>query len=476
MLPRAVVRLGLVLVACCSVVSQGRAESPAFRAGAAVVDITPQEFPVSMLGSLGDRKAASAHDRLNARALVLDDGAARVAIVLCDSCAIPRALLDQAKQLAARQTRIPPDRMLMAATHTHTAPAVLVLSSIPVDPRYTKLLVERIADAVAQAEARLAPARIGWGVVPVPEEVFNRRWFMKEGAVPPNPFGKVDKARMNPPPGSPELVRPAGPTDPDVSVLSVETAAGKPLALLANYSLHYVGDVPGGVLSADYFGEFAREIQRRLAPGSQAAEFVGMLSNGTSGDVNNISFLKPRKPGPAFSRIHAVAARVAEAAEQAYRRIEHQEKVTLAMAEREIALGVRKPNPEQLARARAILAEPSDQGLPGLARYYADSAVRLSQYPDTVKIKLQALRIGGLGVVAIPCEVFAEIGLEIKRQSPLRPTFAIELANGCDGYLPTPEQHALGGYETWAATSSFLEVEASRKITSTLLEMLAGVK
>ena len=454
----------------------GHAEQPsAIRAGAALVDVTPQEFPISMLGSLGDRKAASAHDPLNVRALVLDDGRTRLAIALCDNCAIPRDLLDEAKRLAAGRTQIPTEHMLVAATHTHSAPAVLPLSSIPVDPKYTRQLAEGIAEAVAQAAARMEPAKIGWGAVPVPEELFNRRWFMKDGAIPPNPFGHVDKVRMNPPPGSPDLVRPAGPTDPDVSVLSVQSAAGKPLALLANYSLHYVGDVPPGVLSADYFGQFARQIQQRLAPGSELGQFVGLLSNGTSGDVNNINFLQPRKGGEPFSRIGAVANRVADAAEQAYRQIEHQERMTLAMAEREITLGVRKPNAEELARAQAILAQADDRGLPGLARYYADSSVRLSRYPDTVKIKLQALRIGRLGIVAIPCEVFAEIGLDIKRRSPLQPTFTIELANGCDGSLPTPEQHALGGYETWRATSSYLEVEASRKITTAVLEMLTEV-
>ncbi len=77
--------------------------------------------------------------------------------------------------------------------------------------------------------------------------------------------------------------------------------------------------------------------------------------------------------------------------------------------------------------------------------------------------------------MAIPCEVFAEIGLELKRRSPLRPTFTIDLANGYNGYLPSSEQHALGGYETWRATSSYLEVQASRKMTEALLEMLAEV-
>jgi hypothetical protein len=93
-----------------------------------------------------------------------------------------------------------------------------------------------------------------------------------------------------------------------------------------------------------------------------------------------------------------------------------------------------------------------------------------------VKIKLQALRIGELAILAIPCETFAEIGLELKKRSPFRPTFTISLANGYNGYLPTPEQHRLGGYETWRARSSYLEVDASTKIVSALLEMLTKLK
>ena len=100
----------------------------------------------------------------------------------------------------------------------------------------------------------------------------------------------------------------------------------------------------------------------------------------------------------------------------------------------------------------------------------------LAKYPDTVKATIQAIRVGELGIVAIPCEVFTEIGLEIKAKSPLKPTFTIELANGYNGYLPTPAQHALGGYETWRARSSYLDVNASEAITKTVLELLGEVK
>ena len=89
---------------------------------------------------------------------------------------------------------------------------------------------------------------------------------------------------------------------------------------------------------------------------------------------------------------------------------------------------------------------------------------------------LQALRIGDLGIAAIPCEVFVEIGLEIKKKSPFATTFTTSLANGYNGYLPTPEHHRLGGYETWRARSSYLEIDASTRIVEQLLELLRQVR
>jgi sugar phosphate isomerase/epimerase len=95
--------------------------------------------------------------------------------------------------------------------------------------------------------------------------------------------------------------------------------------------------------------------------------------------------------------------------------------------------------------------------------------------PDTVQAVIQAFRIGDLGIASIPFEVFTEIGLEIKARSPFKDTFTIELANGSNGYLPTPKHHDLGGYETWLGTNR-VEREASVKITARALEMLERVK
>jgi hypothetical protein len=203
---------------------------------------------------------------------------------------------------------------------------------------------------------------------------------------------------------------------------------------------------------------------------------VGIMSNGTSGDVNNINFGAPAiKYGPG-ERIKVVADQVAKKVAEVYPKIEHRSDVTLAAATKDLQLGVRKPTERDLERARKILSEfEGKKELTGMPAVYARESVLLAKYPDTVPVTLQALRVGDIGIAAIPCEVFTEIGLEIKKASPLKNSFTIELANGYNGYLPTPAQHALGGYETWRARSSYLEVEASEKILAIVKELLDTV-
>ena len=452
------------------------AAKPVFRAGAATSNITPW-LGDGIVGGWSAPPAKHVHDELHARCLVLDDGATRIALVVADSVGIPREVFDEAKRQIHEHTGLPVDRLLMSASHTHSATSSRPRNGLAPDrplADYPQFLARRIADGVRRAINNLEPARVGWGVAEVPGQVFNRRWLMKPGTPAPNPFGGQDQARMNPGQQNPGLWKPAGPVDPQVCFLSVRAVEGRPIALVANYSLHYVGDVPGGMVSADYFGEFCRQVEARLAGGEKPPP-LAILTNGSSGDVNNVDFRNPRKPGEVFSRIRHVAGRVAEAALKVHGQTQFRDGLPLAMAERDIELAVRKPGAAELERAKQILARPDDKGLPRLARYYSQQAVRLSQYPNTLKVKLQAVRIGDVAIAAIPCEVFAEIGLEIKKRSPVRPTFVIELANGYHGYLPTPEQHAVGGYETWAATSSYLEVNASRKITATVLELLGQV-
>src|SRR6266478_5889771 len=124
MFPRAIACVAISILALFVTATNAQDKSKLFRAGAFAGDITPTKFPVSVNGGMQDRQAKSAHDRMHARALVLDDGTTKIALVVCDSCMIPRQITDAAKALAQKATGIPPKRILISATHTHTAPTL----------------------------------------------------------------------------------------------------------------------------------------------------------------------------------------------------------------------------------------------------------------------------------------------------------------------------------------------------------------
>ncbi len=437
---------------------------PVFRAGAFAQDITPEKFPISVNGNMADKKAMSAHDRLHARCLVMDDGKTKLAIVVVDSCMIPQELMDAAKALAEKQTGIPASNMLISATHTHSAPAVAGVFQSDPDKAYVLFLIKQIAAGIEKAHGNLAPAKAAWAVGTEPNQIFNRRWKMKPGTITSNPFGgTTDLVKMNPPRMSPNLVEPAGPTDPSVTVLSIRSADDKPLALFANYSLHYVGDMPA--LSADYFGVFAELIGQKLKAGPG---FVGILSNGNSADVNNVNFQQMTPKYQTGERSRLVADAVATSATKALEKAEYRSDISLAAATKSIPLAVRKPKTEEFKHASNLLEKAKGRELKGVEEIYARETVLMNDYPDTVSVPLQVLRIGELAIAAIPCEVFTEIGLGLKKSSPFKPTCVVSLANGYYGYLPTPAQHKLGGYETWRARSSFLGVKSSEEIEAVL--------
>ena len=444
-----------------------------FRAGATTSNITPR-LGVSINGYFNDRTAKHVHDELHARCLVLDDAQIRLALVVCDSCMIPREVMEAAKALIAQRSGIAADHVLISATHTHTGPTCTSVFQSDPDKEYQQFVAVRIADAVQRAANNLAPAKIAWGVGKEPNQVFNRRWRMKPGTIPANPFGGTNElVRMNPPVESPDLVEPAGPTDPDVSIVAVQTPEGRPIALLANYSLHYVGTSRSEDISADYFGMFCDRIRDLLGAARQDPPFVALLSNGTSGDINNINFRKKQPAKGPYEQIGLVADAVAREVHRVYRGLEFRDWVPLGVAQKEIQLSVRLPNEADISRAEQILAKANGRELRGSEDIYARETMLIKDYPKEVPVILQAMRVGDLGIAAIPCEVFVEIGLAIKEKSPFKPTFTIELANGYNGYLPTPEHHVLGGYETWRARSSYLEVDASTKILETLMELFA---
>jgi neutral ceramidase len=443
------------------------------QAGAAAVNITPP-LGTYINGGMRPIIAENVHDELHARALALTDGQTTLAFVVVDNCVIPRKVFDDAKALLTAEVELPPANVMMSSTHSHSCGSVQEAYLTPASESYRAQLPRYLADAVRRAMHNFAPARVAWGSGSLPQHVFCRRWKLKEGAKAPNPFGGNDFVKMNPGIANPELLEPAGPTDPQLSFLAVQYADGRPLALLANYSLHYVGGVGPGDLSADYYGAFADRIQQLLGADRQDPPFVGIMSNGTSGDINNINWRGPdnRLKG-AYAQIRHVADDAAQEVQRALAGAQWREKdVTLRVATRELTLATRKPTAEDVEKSKAIVADHPPLALKTLPEIYAREQILLAQYPDTIKMPLTAFRIGDLAIAGWPNEVFAVSGLALKKDSPIKPMFTISLANGWFGYLPTPEQHPLGGYETWRSRTSYLDVGAEPKIREKLLEML----
>jgi hypothetical protein len=327
------------------------------------------------------------------------------------------------------------------------------------------MLPGKIAESVAAAVRTLREAKVGWASVDDAEHTHCRRWIRRPDRLVVDPFGIASaRAHMHPGYQSPDAVGPSGPVDPELSVLSAQTTDGKPIAVLANYSMHYFGAAP---VSADYFGRFSRSLAKRIGAGPG---FVAMMSQGTSGDQHWMDYGAPKRE----ITMDAYADAVAASAERAYTNITYREDLSLAMAETTLRLGRRVPDEARLQWARGVAATMGDRAPRTLPEVYAKEAIYLHDEPER-ELKLQALRVGDLAIAAIPDEVFALTGLKIKARSPLANTFTIELANGSEGYIPPPEQHALGGYTTWPARTAALEVQAEPKILDAVLALLGRV-
>lgn len=477
--------LATILFLTATAFAQDDSPESVFRAGAAISDITPF-IGTNLIGGFTPRGAKYIHDPLHARCLVLDDGTNRIAIVIIDNVKFPTEIHGPTKDLIEETSGLKPEQVLIAGTHTHSAPSLRGKSYLELDEPlddYQEFVIRRIADGVQQAIAHLEPAKIGWGTGEVPQHVFNRRWLLKNGEKVTSPFGEEETAAMNPGAYIDRLDRPAGPVNPRVYVLSVESVDGQPIALLANYWLHYVGGTGSGHVSADYFGVFSQRIGELIADPHQDPPFVGILSNGASGDINNNDYASYGKPGrkryERYEKMREVADDVAREVAKVRETITYHDWLPLGAAAETVTLKRRRPTADELAAAHKTL-EVTDPKLVESSEFrkraiFARRAIEASEWPETADTFVQTLRIGELGIAALPFEIFCEIGLEIEDRSPFEDTLVMAMANGGFGYLPPPRQHDLGGYETWL-TVAHTEEQSSPKLVARLMELFERLR
>jgi len=467
--PTRIRRWGVVNFVCVACLFAGAPLACAeFRAGAAMIDITPLQLPVLVNGGMTSRSIDKIKTRIHARAIVLSDEKTQLAIVVVDSCMIGRVLLDDAKALASLRTGISADRILISATHSHSVPASMGCLGTDADPAYVPFLRDKLAEAIVAAQANLQPAQIGFAKAEAAEFTALRQWIRRPDRIAEDPFGNLTvRANMHAGANWDDAVGEAGPEDPDLSLISVQTSAGEPLAVIANFSMHYFGDSD---ISADYFGLFSEGLKQRIAP---EGDFVGMMSHGCSGDIWRRDYTRPESWDPQLT-IEAYSEGLLDIAMKAYETIQYRRNVDIEMAERRMTLKYRVPDKQRLEWAQRIVSEMGDRLPKTTTEVYAREQLFLHEAQQT-EIVVQALRIGDIGIATTPNETYAITGLKIKAASPLPNNMVIELANGGDGYIPPPEMHPFGGYNTWPARSAGLEIMAEPKIAQAAIELLENV-
>jgi len=439
-----------------------------FRAGAYAMDVTPTGFPVTVNGGFFAATVNKVLDPLHVRWLVLDDGTTRVALGILDTCLIPVEFADAVKVRAQEVTGLPPERIMLSATHTHSAPSLMQALGTPFDTSYPDFALPLIVEGLRRAVDALTPVQVGWAAVQAPDNTHTRVWVRRPDKMLTDPFGGVTgRAHMHPGHQNPDTVGPSGPSDPELSLLAVRSLEGRPLAVLASYAMHYFGS---RLVSADYYGLFTSKLSERLGATNGVPAFVGIMAQGTSGDQHWMDYSQPRR---AVSR-EAYAGELAQIAADTYAGIEFKDWVPLNMRQKNLRVATRQPDAARLAWAREVVAKMADRAPKSHAEVYAREQLWLAEHPFR-DIPLQAVRVGDLGIAVWPCEVFALQGLQVKAQSPFPLTMNIELANAEEGYILAPELFPLGGYNTWACRTASLEQKAAPKIVDALTGLLEEV-
>ena len=410
-----------------------------FQAGAAETDITPPPG-APMAGYYSNRAASGTLDPLHAKAIVLDIDGSKAVLVACDVASLPHEIVDQARRIVEAKTGIPGGRVMISATHSHTGPVILTVPSRynlegdmkRIATEYTAGLPARIADAVIAANAHLEPAIVRATIGREDTLPFNRRYFLKDGTVGWNP-GKLN----------PQVVRPAGPIDPTLPVVFVESVEGKAIAAYVNYSMH--PDTTGGLyFSADYAATLTKIL--RAAKGDQ---LITIFTMGTAGNVNHIDVNdKARQSSPQeAARIGGVlAGEVLKAWKKAQpvaaARIEAHSEV--------VKLPLREQTAGDVAWAKTTNATfGTAQAAPFIdlvrAGRISDVEHRDGR-PWDAEVQVIALN-RDIAFVGLPAEVFVELGLMVKQGSAFPNTIIATQTNGAMSYLPNRKAFDEGAYE-----------------------------
>ncbi len=411
------------------------------RAGAAAVTITPP-MGTPMAGYYSERGAQGVHDDLHAKAIVLEQGGTTAALVALDLIAAPRDLVEDTRAAIDRVCRVRGASVMISATHSHTGPVVDTNNrfggnSVLVKS-YRASLPGKIAEAVRLAESRLAPVAVFTARGRETSIAFNRRFHMKDGTVGWNP-GK----------GNPNILKAAGTIDPDVPVLYFETADQKPVATYVNYAVH-LDNIGAPIISADMPATLSRCLADFKGP-----EMITVFTAGCCGDVNHID-VHWKEAQRGFGNPARMGTILAGEVLRAWPRLTSFESAPLRVKSTTVRLALPELKDGEVEKARAIVARMDGEPARRPAFMEMVWAFKVldvfERNGKPHEVEVQAIALGNeVAWVALPGEVFTELGLAIKQDSPFPCTIVAELANALVGYIPSRRAYPQGNYEVVSA-------------------------
>ncbi len=395
-----------------------------------------------MAGYYYERGGEGTHDDLQAKALVIEQDGSKAAMVVCDLLTIPRGVIQEAREQITKTTSLKGGNVMISATHTHTGPvlrdgsarAASLGGESDLVSGYTRELPKKIAESVRLAEEHLAPSRVFAGIGREDGISHNRRYFMKNGAVGWNP-GKFNT----------NIVKAAGPIDPEVGVIYFESPDKKPQATYVNFAMH--PDTAGGKeFSADYPGALSR-----CLADYKGKDMVTVFANGTCGNINHVdvNWADPQKGYTESARLGMI---LGGAVMRTFPRLQPVQTSAPRVRSEIVKIPLPRITPDDVEKARSIAKRV--QGTQSKEPAFLDR-VNAFKVLDVAaregkphELEVQVITLGNdIAWVSLPGEIFVELGLALKKASPFRYTVIAELANGAVGYIPNREAYPQGNYE-----------------------------
>jgi neutral ceramidase len=428
----------MVIAALAMLAGSAVAQNAPLSVGLAEIEITPP-LGYRMDGYFTERLSTGTKDPLKARALVFQQGATKMALVVADLLGLPQALTTEVRTLAAQKTGIPVTNIAITATHTHTGPmfsgprarlfSERAAAKFGTDPlasvKYPEMLRDRLVEVMVAATAGLSPAALEFVRATEDRVSFNRRFHMKDGTV-----------RFNPGVLNPDIVRAAGPTDPDLPFVLI-TKDGKAVGSLTVFALH-LDTVGGTEYAADYPGHLEHELRREFGE-----RFISVFGLGTCGDINHLDVsgrrrLQSRLIGQQLA-VDVLSARLRTPLATP----------SLGAVSARVTLPLRKVSDAQVAAARSGMSKVGTSAVPFLTQVDIVTTLDLASRGPSLDAEVQVFRLHpDLAIVLLPGEVFVDLGLAIKQASPFAHTLVIELSNDNPAYIPTEKAFKEGSYET----------------------------